>query len=209
VTDRSPVDRRRARTSLVFVSNEAATDDERRDFFAAQYPRLAGWVRRQVDDDETAHDIAAEAFTRLMTRWSASHDQHAYLYKTAVNLLRDHWRRARRVYDWIVFTNVTDHPCTLKGYPGVSWVASGRQVNLEATRSVVGAPARVTLAPQESAHAQLHWSTPEMFDDCCPVPIDGYRVYLPDETESVIVPMRGDVCSTDGVDVAQVDPVVE
>jgi RNA polymerase sigma-70 factor (ECF subfamily) len=70
--------------------------DERREFFVAQYPRLAGWVRRQVDDDDTAHDIAAEAFTRLMSRWAAAHDPHAYVYKTAVNLLRDHWRRMQR-----------------------------------------------------------------------------------------------------------------
>jgi RNA polymerase sigma-70 factor, ECF subfamily len=67
--------------------------DAQREFFEAHYPRLAGWVRRQVDDDDTAHDIAAEAFTRLMSRWSAAYDPHAYLYKTAVNLLRDHWRR--------------------------------------------------------------------------------------------------------------------
>ncbi|GAA3449482.1 RNA polymerase sigma factor [Dactylosporangium matsuzakiense] len=71
-------------------------EDTRRDFFAANYARLAGWVRRQVDDDETAHDIAAEAFTRLLSRWSDSYDPHAYLYKVAVNLLRDHWRRAQR-----------------------------------------------------------------------------------------------------------------
>ncbi|GAA2329923.1 RNA polymerase sigma factor [Dactylosporangium salmoneum] len=71
-------------------------EDARRDFFEANYDRLAGWVRRQVDDDETAHDIAAEAFTRLLSRWSDSYDPHAYLYKVAVNLLRDHWRRALR-----------------------------------------------------------------------------------------------------------------
>jgi RNA polymerase sigma-70 factor, ECF subfamily len=71
-------------------------EDPRRDFFAANYARLAGWVRRQVDDAETAHDIAAEAFTRLLSRWPVSHDPRAYLYKVAVNLLRDHWRRSVR-----------------------------------------------------------------------------------------------------------------
>lgn len=71
-------------------------DDARREFFMANYARLAGWVRRQVDDDETAHDIAAEAFTRLLSRWSDLDDPHAYLYKVAVNLLRDHWRRSLR-----------------------------------------------------------------------------------------------------------------
>lgn len=70
-------------------------EDARREFFEAQYPRLAGWVRRQVDDDDTAHDIASEAFTRLMSKWTDSYDPQAYLYKTAVNLLRDHWRRTQ------------------------------------------------------------------------------------------------------------------
>ncbi|GAA1564214.1 RNA polymerase sigma factor [Dactylosporangium maewongense] len=73
-----------------------AETDARQEFFAAEYPRLAGWVRRQVGDDDTAHDVAAEAFTRLMSRWSAAQEPHAYLYKTAVNLLKDHWRRTRK-----------------------------------------------------------------------------------------------------------------
>ncbi len=67
-----------------------------RDLFTATYPTLAGWVRRLVDDDETAHEIASEAFTRLMSHWSAPDDPHAYLYKIAVNLVRDHWRRTKR-----------------------------------------------------------------------------------------------------------------
>lgn len=67
-----------------------------RELFTATYPTLAGWVRRLVDDDETAHEIASEAFTRLMSHWSRPDDPHAYLYKIATNLVRDHWRRTRR-----------------------------------------------------------------------------------------------------------------
>jgi RNA polymerase sigma-70 factor (ECF subfamily) len=67
-----------------------------RDLFTATYPTLAGWVRRLVDDDETAHEIASEAFTRLMSHWSMPDDPHAYLYKIATNLVRDHWRRTKR-----------------------------------------------------------------------------------------------------------------
>jgi DNA-directed RNA polymerase specialized sigma24 family protein len=44
--------------------------DPAEDLFNARYPRLAGWVRRLVDTDEDAHDIAAEAFARLLGRWS-------------------------------------------------------------------------------------------------------------------------------------------
>jgi RNA polymerase sigma-70 factor, ECF subfamily len=66
------------------------------ELFNASYPRLAGWVRRLVDDDETAHEIASEAFTRLLARWSALENPQSYLYMIATNLVRDHWRKTGR-----------------------------------------------------------------------------------------------------------------
>jgi RNA polymerase sigma-70 factor, ECF subfamily len=64
--------------------------------FNSQYPRLAGWVRRLVDDDETAHEIASEAFTRLLARWTTLDNPQSYLYMIATNLVRDHWRKMER-----------------------------------------------------------------------------------------------------------------
>jgi RNA polymerase sigma-70 factor (ECF subfamily) len=64
--------------------------------FNSQYPRLAGWVRRLVDDDETAHEIASEAFTRLLARWTSLDNPQSYLYMIATNLVRDHWRKVER-----------------------------------------------------------------------------------------------------------------
>jgi RNA polymerase sigma-70 factor, ECF subfamily len=66
------------------------------ELFNACYPRLAGWVRRLVDDDETAREIASEAFTRLLSRWSGLDNPQSYLYMIATNLIRDHWRRTGR-----------------------------------------------------------------------------------------------------------------
>src|SRR5215469_4006429 len=66
------------------------------DLFNASYPRLAGWVRKLVDDDETAHEIASEAFTRLLARWSGLDNPQSYLYMIATNLVRDHWRKSGR-----------------------------------------------------------------------------------------------------------------
>ena len=66
------------------------------ELFAALYPRLAGWCRRLVDDDETAHEIASEAFTRLWSRWTAVAEPRGFLYVTAANLVRDHWRKLER-----------------------------------------------------------------------------------------------------------------
>src|SRR5271166_4284867 len=66
------------------------------ELFNACYPRLAGWVRRLVDDDETAHEIASEAFTRLLSRWTGLDNPQSYLYMIATNLVRDHWRKTKR-----------------------------------------------------------------------------------------------------------------
>jgi len=64
--------------------------------FKAVYPKLAGWVRRLVDDDDTAHEIASEAFVRLLARWTRVDSPQSYLYMIATNLIRDHWRRTER-----------------------------------------------------------------------------------------------------------------
>ena len=66
------------------------------ELFNTCYPRLAGWVRRLVDDDDTAHEIASEAFVRLLSRWTRVDSPQSYLYMIATNLIRDHWRKAER-----------------------------------------------------------------------------------------------------------------
>ena len=66
------------------------------ELFRAAYPKLAGWVRRLVDDDDTAHEIAAEAFVRLLSRWTTVDNPQSYLYMIATNLVRDHWRKTER-----------------------------------------------------------------------------------------------------------------
>jgi RNA polymerase sigma-70 factor (ECF subfamily) len=64
--------------------------------FRLHYAPLAGWCRRMLRDDEAAHDIAAEAFVRLLGRWTSVTDPRAYLYTTALNLVRDRWRKTER-----------------------------------------------------------------------------------------------------------------
>ena len=91
---RPPADGARQGSSVArlrTVDREAAEE-----LFNACYPRLAGWVRRLVDDDDTAHEIASEAFTRLLARWSALDNPQSYLYMIATNLVRDHWRKTGR-----------------------------------------------------------------------------------------------------------------
>ena len=66
--------------------------DAAEELFRTAYPKLAGWARRLVDDDETAHEIASEAFVRLLSRWTRVESPQSYLYMIATNLIRDHWR---------------------------------------------------------------------------------------------------------------------
>jgi RNA polymerase sigma-70 factor (ECF subfamily) len=82
--------------SAVAARLRAADQQAAEDLFNAAYPRLAGWVRRLVDDDETAHEIASEAFTRLLGRWTSLDNPQSYLYMIATNLVRDHWRKTGR-----------------------------------------------------------------------------------------------------------------
>ena len=70
--------------------------DAAEELFKSTYPKLAGWVRRLVDDEDTAHEIAAEAFVRLLSRWTRVESPQSYLYMIATNLIRDHWRKAER-----------------------------------------------------------------------------------------------------------------
>jgi RNA polymerase sigma-70 factor (ECF subfamily) len=66
------------------------------ELFRGVHPKLAGWVRRQVEDDDTAHEIASETFVRLLARRPRLDSPQSYVFKIAANLIRDHWRKTER-----------------------------------------------------------------------------------------------------------------
>jgi RNA polymerase sigma-70 factor, ECF subfamily len=66
------------------------------ELFRGVHPKLAGWVRRLVDDDDTAHEIASETFVRLLARRPRLDSPQSYVFKIAANLIRDHWRKTER-----------------------------------------------------------------------------------------------------------------
>lgn len=70
--------------------------DATAEVWAAFYGPLAGWVAGISGDVELGHEIAAEAFIRLLSRWRSVDDPRGFLYVVAANLLRDHWRRETR-----------------------------------------------------------------------------------------------------------------
>jgi len=87
----------RSEAPLAGAAGNADTGaDAAEELFKAAYPKLAGWVNRQVDDDDIAHEIASEAFVRLLSRWTRVESPQSYLYMVATNLIRDHWRKTER-----------------------------------------------------------------------------------------------------------------
>lgn len=91
--------------------------------------------------------------------------------------------------------NTGSAPCTLDGYPGVSWVAGadGHQVGAPAARqaNISGSPEKtITLAPGAVASAPLDLvegggGLPA--SQCKPVPVRGLRVYPPGERAALFI----------------------
>jgi RNA polymerase sigma-70 factor (ECF subfamily) len=54
---------------------------------------LTGYVVSLVGDVALAQDVVQESFVRLFARWRHVEHPRAYVYLTAVNLARRHWRR--------------------------------------------------------------------------------------------------------------------
>jgi hypothetical protein len=106
---------------------------------------------------------------------------------------------AGSIYYPLNFTNVSSSPCTLDGYPGVSFVTSpsGSQIGSPASRNPVVTPAPVTLAAGATAHATLqvvdalNYSAPA----CHPVTVHWLRVFPPNEYTAVHISFTTTACS--------------
>jgi Protein of unknown function (DUF4232) len=92
--------------------------------------------------------------------------------------------------------NTGSSPCTVYGYPGVSWVAGadGHQVGAAAQRQANNsgsAEQTVTLAPGALASAPLDIVDAAVIPpaECKPVPVLGLRVYPPGETAALFLPL--------------------
>lgn len=96
------------------------------------------------------------------------------------------------MYPFLVLTNKGTTACTVRGYPGVSFVGNGNgtQLGAAATREAAGITiTTLTLAPGQSAHSQLSITVAGNYDPatCKPKAADGLRVYPPGETHSLFV----------------------
>lgn len=74
------------------TADEAAVQE----IYRTHYGRLAGWATRLVGDPDIAHDLATEAFVRLLSQFGGVNEPRAWLYTVTGNLVRDHWRKLGR-----------------------------------------------------------------------------------------------------------------
>jgi hypothetical protein len=112
----------------------------------------------------------------------------------------------------LLFTNAGSTPCTVEGYPGVSFLdASGGQVGYPAQR-LANQTAPVVLGPGERAHAAMNVSNAYNFGEECgqPVSTATVRVFPPDDTADLRAPLETDVCPNLAmVDIGPVFPGVD
>jgi len=120
---------------------------------------------------------------------------------------------AGSVYYPIVFTNSSSSPCTLFGFPGVSFVTApnGSQIGDAATRQSDKPVQTVTLAPGDVAHATLQVVQALNFPaaKCQPVTAHFLKIYPPNQTEAVVISFTAKACAAtgQGVTVLNVAPV--
>jgi len=104
---------------------------------------------------------------------------------------------AGSVYLQLVLTNSGAQPCTLKGFAGVSLVAdaTGDPIGAPATRDDSTPQADVLLAPGQAGTATLRYTQAGNYPDCTRTPAAGFRVYPPDDKDSLFVAAPYDACS--------------
>ncbi|MEO7124691.1 MAG: DUF4232 domain-containing protein [Nakamurella sp.] len=100
---------------------------------------------------------------------------------------------AGSTYFPLTFTNTSFQPCSLTGFPKVSYVAGddNHQVGGEAAQNGTAGPA-VMLTPGKSASADLQEVVVMNFPDnvCTPTAVKGLRVSLPGDTAAAFVPQQ-------------------
>jgi Protein of unknown function (DUF4232) len=99
----------------------------------------------------------------------------------------------------VQFTNTSSSPCTLYGFPGVSFVtaAGGSQIGIPATRNPAFAARLVTLSPGQTVHAELQVAVAQNYPpaDCGLVTAHWLKVYPPNQTAPVYVSFTAQTCS--------------
>ena len=94
------------------------------------------------------------------------------------------------LYGRIVLRNTSQTTCSVRGYGGLSYVGGGdgHQVGAAADRTGPAAR-RVVVAPGEKVRSRVVETSTGPYSEaqCSRQEVDGFRVYLPDETRSQFI----------------------
>ncbi|RDI64444.1 DUF4232 domain-containing protein [Nocardia pseudobrasiliensis] len=117
---------------------------------------------------------------------------------------------AGQYYAAVVFTNTSNTPCNLTGYPGVSYVTDGGDQSGNAADRAPGTVTTVTIPPGAKASSLLH-DTNGMggYDpqQCQLSPAAGLRVYPPDQRDSIFVPWKTNHCAGPDIHSFTIGPI--
>lgn len=119
---------------------------------------------------------------------------------------------AGSIYYPLQFTNLSQHPCAMRGFPGVSAVdRSGHQLGSPATWGHVVPARTVVLAPGATAHTVLQWSDAAVTTapGCDPTfTTFELRVYPPGQYSATYAAFGLETCSHAGPAYMSVEPVL-
>ena len=110
------------------------------------------------------------------------------------------------VYRALVLTNTSaDDSCTLAGYPGVSYLdAAGTQVGAPAARTEGTQAVPVTLAPGQSAAAELQETVAQKYGECQVQPTASLLVYPPEDTASLTITYPSTGCLNQDIELLHI-----
>lgn len=117
---------------------------------------------------------------------------------------------AGQYYATLVFTNTSSRSCTLTGYPGVSYVATGGQQSGNPATRTGESYATVTLAPHGTAKATLHDANGIGGYDptqCQLSPAQGLRIYPPGEKAALFLPWQTQHCAGPSIHSLTIGPL--
>jgi hypothetical protein len=108
---------------------------------------------------------------------------------------------AGSVYRNVVLENTGTTACTLRGYPGLSYVdAAGKQVGAPAERNPDATMTAVTVAPGGSAVAEVQQTNAQNYGaQCQQTDVAGVRVYPPNDTASLIATQATVGCANEKI----------
>jgi hypothetical protein len=98
----------------------------------------------------------------------------------------------------LTFTNTGSSPCTLYGYPGVSFTTAGHSQLGQPAARTPDAARIVTLIPNAEASASVRIPDVTVYStqDCRPASASLIKVYPPNQFAAAFVPTTAKVCTT-------------